>query len=154
MAREIERKYLVKHELLPELSNGVKMVQCYLVRSEKFTLRLRLADQKAFLTIKGRSSGISRSEFEYEIPALDALNMLKEFNPGNSVCKTRYCIDFAGHTWEVDVFEGSNSGLITAEIELNSEDEIFELPPWIASDISEDPRYRNANLAAHPYQEW
>ena len=152
MAREIERKYLVKHELLPELSNGVKMVQCYLVRSEKFTLRLRLADQKAFLTIKGRSSedGLSRYEWEKEIPVSEAFELMALCGSG-VIDKTRYLVPFGKHTYEVDVFHGANEGLVLAEIELSDEQEAFEKPSWLGEEVTGEVRYYNSMLSLHPF---
>lgn len=154
MAKEIERKYLIDLARWQKPANGIKIMQCYLVRSENMTLRLRLADDKAFLTIKGRTSGISRSEFEYVIPRQDALEMLKEFPVSASVCKTRYYEQIGSHRWEVDVFEGGNAGLAVAEIELADADEKFELPAWVLQEVSNDKRYRNAYLADHPYSQW
>lgn len=154
MACEIERKFLVDPQRWQPDGAGVRMLQCYLVRTPAMTLRLRLADDKAFLTIKGAASGISRSEFEYQIPRQDAMDMLAEFKPENSVSKTRYCTKVGQHIWEVDVFEGKNQGLITAEIELSSEDESFVKPDWVTLDVSADRRYRNACLAVNPYSEW
>ena len=154
MAKEIERKYLVDLTRWQPQGKGIRIMQCYLVRSEKMTLRLRLADDQAFLTIKGRTSGISRSEFEYNIPRKDALDMLKEFPVSASVCKTRYYEQIGAHRWEVDIFEGANAGLAVAEIELTAADETFELPPWVLQEVSDDRRYRNAYLADHPFSNW
>lgn len=154
MSKEIERKYLVDLNLWQPKNKGIKIMQCYLVRSEGMTLRLRIADDKAFLTIKGRTNGISRSEFEYPIPKRDAMDMLKEFPVSASVCKTRYYEDVAGHRWEIDIFEGANAGLAVAEIELTNADEKFELPEWVTQEVSDDRRYRNAYLAEHPYKDW
>ncbi|MBE6367987.1 MAG: CYTH domain-containing protein [Lentisphaerae bacterium] len=154
MGCEIERKFLVDPRRWQPEAPGVKMVQCYLVRSEKLTLRLRLAGEQAFLTIKGPVNGISRSEFEYPIPRQDAMDMLREFNPDNCVSKVRYYTQVGQHRWEVDVFEGKNHGLITAEIELNSEAEEFVMPDWATMEVSSDPRYRNACLAVKPFAEW
>lgn len=154
MAQEIERKFLVNLDLWQPPANGVKIMQCYLARTEGMTLRLRLADDKAFLTLKGATRGISRSEFEYAIPRQDALDMLKEFPVSASVCKTRYYEQVGNHRWEVDIFEGANAGLAVAEIELESADEKFELPEWVTGEVSSDRRYRNAYLAEHPYKKW
>ena len=154
MAQEIERKFLINSELWQKPEKGIKIVQCYLVRAEGMTLRLRLADDKAYLTLKGATRGISRSEFEYAIPQKDALDMLKEFPVSSSVCKTRYHVKVGSHTWEVDIFEGANAGLAIAEIELASADEAFEKPEWVTQEVSDDRRYRNAYLADHPYSQW
>ena len=154
MAEEIERKYLIDPARWQPSGSGIKIMQCYLVRSKQMTLRLRMADNKAFLTIKGPTLGITRSEFEYEIPRQDALDMLKEFPVSSSVCKTRYHVTVGSHLWEVDIFEGENAGLAIAEIELASADETFEMPEWVTQEVSTDRRYRNAYLADHPYSQW
>ena len=154
MACEIERKFLVDTKRWQPADEGLKIMQCYLVRSPEMSLRLRLAGEQAFLTIKGASHGISRSEFEYTIPRQDAFDMLKEFKVKNSIIKTRYYTQVGSHRWEIDVFEGDNHGLVLAEIELGSEDENFIMPDWITEEVSGDPRYRNACLAAHPYKQW
>ena len=154
MAEEIERKYLIDPARWQRPESGIKIMQCYLVRSQAMTLRLRLADEKAFLTIKGPTCGITRSEFEYESPRQDALDMLKEFPVSASVCKTRYYSQVGNHRWEVDIFEGNNAGLAVAEIELPAADAEFELPEWVTQEVSDDRRYRNAYLAEHPYKDW
>jgi adenylate cyclase len=154
MAQEIERKFLVNTDLWQPQTAGIKIMQCYLARTEGMTLRLRLADDKAFLTLKGATRGITRSEFEYAIPRQDALDMIKEFPVSASVCKMRYYSQVGNHRWEVDIFEGANAGLAVAEIELESVDEKFELPEWVTREVSGDRRYRNAYLAEHPYNSW
>ena len=154
MGCEIERKFLVDLDKWHKPEKGVKIMQGYLIRSEKLSLRLRLADDKAFLTIKGASNGISRSEFEYEIPAADLEAMLSEFGSGKYICKVRYHEKVGNHLWEIDVFEGDNTGLVLAEIELSSSDEEFELPVWVTKEVSTDKRYRNACLVETPYKLW
>ena len=154
MAQEIERKFLVNLDLWQPPAQGIRIMQCYLVHAEGMTLRLRLTEDKAFLTLKGATRGISRSEFEYMIPRQDALDMLKEFPVSASVCKTRYYSQVGNHRWEVDIFEGNNAGLAVAEIELASADETFEMPEWVTQEVSDDRRYRNAYLAEHPYKDW
>ena len=154
MAEEIERKYLIDPARWQPSGSGIKIMQCYLVRSKQMTLRLRMADNKAFLTIKGPTRGITRSEFEYEIPRQDALDMLKEFPVSGSITKTRYYEQVGSYRWEVDVFAGENSGLYLAEIELPAADAEFELPDWVTQEVSTDRRYRNAYLADHPYSQW
>ena len=154
MTQEIERKYLVDLNRWQPTDEGVKIMQCYLVRSPQMTLRLRLAGEKAFLTLNGPTCGISRSEFEYAIPRSDALSMLKEFPVSGSIIKTRYYTQVGSHRWEIDLFEGDNAGLAVAEIELASADETFELPDWVTCEVSSDPRYRNAQLVEHPYSHW
>lgn len=114
---------------------------------------MRLAGDKGYLTIKGISVGASRKEFEYEIPAIDATEMLNEFT-SSELSKTRYKIKHAGKMWEVDEFHGNNEGLLMAEIELNSENENFELPEWILNDVTVEEKYYNSNLSINPYKNW
>ena len=154
MGCEIERKFLIDTAKWQPQSRGVRIVQGYLVRSEKLSLRLRLADDKAFLTIKGASKGISRSEFEYEIPPEDLDAMFEEFGSGKFISKTRYYQQVGSHCWEIDIFEDENSGLAMAEIELAAPDEIFEMPDWVLEEVSEDKRFRNAYLVENPYSTW
>ena len=154
MGCEIERKFLVDLDKWQKPGKGVRIMQGYLVRSEKISLRLRLADDKAFLTIKGASKGISRSEFEYEIPASDLEDMFEEFGSGKFISKTRYYQQVGSHCWEIDIFENENSGLAMAEIELAAPDEIFEMPDWVLEEVSEDKRFRNAYLVENPYSTW
>ena len=154
MGCEIERKFLVDLDKWQKPEKGVRIMQGYLVRSEKISMRLRLADDKAFLTIKGASKGISRSEFEYEIPPADLEAMLAEFGSGKYISKVRYHEKVGSHLWEIDVFEGDNAGLVIAEIELASADEEFEMPVWATKEVSTDKRYRNACLVETPYKLW
>lgn len=151
MYLEIERKFLVS-DFSTEGLHFKKMKQAYLAKNG-CTLRVRIADNKAFLTIKGKTKGISRAEFEYEIPLADALEMmnLAIYPP---IIKTRYYAEVDGKTWEVDVFEGENEGLIMAEIELSSENEEFTLPKWAKKEVTGDNRYYNAYLAKNPYKRW
>lgn len=153
MSIEIERKFLVDTSKLPPLTNGIKISQGYLLAHSP-SIRIRIANDKAFLTIKGKpTNSISRSEFEYEIPLNDGIELLKECKE-LIISKTRYEIIHEKHLWELDVFEEENSGLIVAEIELTSEDESFALPSWVTSEVSNDTRYTNANLISHPYSKW
>lgn len=153
MAIEIERKFLVDISKLPPLTNGIKISQGYLLAHSP-SIRIRIAGNKAFLTIKGKpTNNISRSEFEYEIPLSDGLELLKECKE-LIISKTRYEIMYENHLWELDIFEEENKGLIVAEIELSSEDESFTLPSWVTMEVSNDTRYTNANLISHPYSKW
>lgn len=154
MGCEIERKFLVDPAKWQPPSAGIRIVQGYLIRSGKLSLRLRLAGDKAFLTIKGASKGISRSEFEYEIPPEDLDAMFAEFGNGRFISKTRYYQQVGSHRWEIDVFDGENAGLVMAEIELDSPDESFEMPDWVLEEVSGDKRYRNACLVENPYSTW
>lgn len=151
MYLEIERKFLVSG-FNTEGLRCKKMKQAYL-SNEGCTLRVRIADDKAFITIKGKTSGISRAEFEYEIPMEDA-NAMMNLAIYPPIIKTRYYAEVGGKTWEVDIFEGENEGLIMAEIELNSENEEFILPQWAKVEVTGDKRYYNAYLAKKPYKKW
>ncbi|EFK95229.1 adenylate cyclase [sediment metagenome] len=153
MAIEIERKFLVDMGKLPKLDCGIKILQGYLLAHSP-SIRIRIANDKAFLTIKGKpTNNISRSEFEYEIPLSDGLKLLKECKE-LIISKTRYEIMYENHLWELDIFEEENKGLVVAEIELSSEDESFTLPSWVTVEVSNDTRYTNANLISHPYCKW
>lgn len=155
MGLEIERKFLVDHEKWRNTAKpaGVYYKQGYLTDEPYKTIRVRIAGEKGFITIKGVSENISRKEYEYEIPASEAAELIGGF--ANSVVeKTRYKISFAGKLWEVDEFAGDNEGLIMAEIELKSEDEAFEKPAWITREVSMDNRFYNSYLAGHPYKTW
>jgi len=153
MAKEIERKFLVDPNRLPPLPDPILIKQGY-IPAQNTTVRIRLSNEKAFLTLKGRTKGLTRSEFEYPIPVSDAEAMLRELCIQPYIDKRRYLITYEGHTWEVDIFEGENEGLIVAEIELESETEPFSLPEWVTEEVSHDARYRNANLIRHPYSQW
>lgn len=152
MAHEIERKFLVTGDGW-RAGHPTKYVQGYLSRSPGRTVRVRQAGDQAFLTIKGKSSGVSRLEFEYPIPVSDA-GILMKLCDGPLIEKTRTVIEYEGKKWEIDEFHGDNAGLIVAEIELISEDEAFALPPWIGLEVSHDRRYYNSQLSRHPYNEW
>jgi adenylate cyclase len=152
MAIEIERKFLVQGT--PWRSgSGVRLSQGYLNRDKERTVRVRIAGEKAFLTIKGVTQGASRAEFEYEIPVPDAQQLLK-LSDGPIIQKNRYVIVHEGSTWEVDEFLGDNAGLVLAEIELKSEDQSFSRPPWLGAEVTQDRRYYNSSLASHPYRKF
>lgn len=147
MATEIERKFLVKGEFMHLINKKINITQTYLSIDPDKTIRLRLSDDKACLTIKGRPglNSIARNEWEFSIPYTDAVDMMKICLPGKIV-KTRYLIPSGIHTIEVDVFHDKNEGLIVAEIELGSENETFEKPEWLGEEVTGNPRYYNANL--------
>lgn len=150
---EIERKFLLKNDNWREGAVGVHYKQAYLNEKGDNTVRVRIEGEKAKLTIKGKSSNISRLEFEYDIPMADA-EALFTLAKTPIVEKYRYKIMYAGNCWEVDEFLGMNRGLVVAEIELESETQSFEKPDWIGMEVSGDKRYTNANLARKPYCEW
>jgi adenylate cyclase len=154
MATEIERKFLVDTTRWHPGSAGVLYRQGYLSASKQGVVRVRIAGKRGYLTIKSATEGISRSEFEYPIPLADAAAILDGLCVPPFIEKTRYREEFAGHIWEVDVFHGDNDGLVIAEIELASATEQVALPRWAATEVSDDPRYFNNNLAANPYRNW
>lgn len=151
MADEIERKFRVADGWQPP-NPGTTYEQGYLC--EKPTVRVRIEGDRAKLTVKGATKGVTRSEFEYAIPVDDAEQMLRELCQQPTIKKRRHAVTHAGKTWEVDVFGGDNAGLVVAELELASEDEPFEKPDWLREEVSDDPRYYNVNLVAHPYKSW
>ncbi len=154
MATEIERKFLVNGESWRVGAEGLAYRQGYLNRDPERTVRVRLAGDAGFLTVKGRSQGACRTEFEYPIPVADARAMLEALCLGPIIEKVRYRVPFGGHVWEVDEFGGENRGLVLAELELGAPDEDFAVPPWVGQEVTGDPRYYNANLAQHPYRRW
>lgn len=157
MALEIERKFLVDPAQWKALVKPKPnyFIQGYLHSEPGKTIRVRATDDKGFITIKGKSSadGLSRSEFEYEIPKKEALDLLDAFTQ-KTIEKNRYEIMVEGNVWEVDVFEGTNTGLIVAEIELESAEQSFTKPDWVREEVTSDFRYFNSALIEHPYTEW
>ena len=148
MALEIEHKYLVKDDSYIDMtSSHAEIAQGYLNRVPERTVRIRIAGEKAYLTVKGKNSGDVRLEFEYEIPLADAHQMLPLCE--GVIEKTRYYVEYDGHRWEVDRFKGSLAPLVTAEIELPSSDTPYSLPPFIGENVTGNPRYYNSNLGAH-----
>ncbi len=153
MPQEIERKFLVRRELWSPPDGGTLYRQGYLSSDPCRTVRVRIAADRAYLTVKGATRGISRPEFEYPIPTADAVQLL-DLCPPPWVEKTRYRVRVGAHTWEVDDFHGENEGLLLAEVELASPGDELELPPWVEREVSGDPRYYNASLARNPYRNW
>jgi adenylate cyclase len=154
MAQEIERKFRVTGSGYRGQGKARRYRQAYLSTDKARTVRVRVVEDRAWLTIKGLTQGVTRAEFEYEIPLADALMLLESICHQPVIDKTRHVIHHGQHVWEVDEFHGVNDGLVVAEIELASEDEAFEKPDWLGEEVSGDPRYFNANLIAHPYREW
>lgn len=153
MAQEIERKFLVTGDDWRS-APATTYRQGYLSTARERTVRVRVAGDKGFLTIKGISTGASRSEFEYRIPPVDAEAMLADLCLRPLIEKRRHLVDYAGLTWEVDEFFGDNAGLVVAEVELETEDQKIELPHWIGREVTGDRRYFNSSLIAHPYRSW
>lgn len=155
MASEIERKFLLSSDTWrDEVRDSVRLVQGYLARGPQSAIRVRIKDDRAELNIKHTLDGIERLEYEYEIPLADAREMLAKVAHRPLIDKTRYHVEHAGHLWEIDEFYGENAGLIVAEIELGSVDEIFAKPAWLGEEVSHDPRYYNSNLSEVPYSRW
>lgn len=155
MGQEIERKFLVRSDDWRALADeGTPLRQGYLAADAERSIRVRLADENATLTIKGKTRGMARSEFEYAIPAADAAALLDELCLRPLIEKVRYRVPVGGLVWEVDVFSGDNAGLVVAEVELASEDQTPQIPAWAGAEVTHDPRYYNANLIRTPYSQW
>ena len=151
---EIERKFLVRDDRWKALGVPILFRQGYLAADRQRVVRVRLEGDRAILTIKGETHGLTRSEFNYPIPRADAEVMLDTLALKPLITKWRTVIKHAGHCWEVDEFLGDNAGLVVAEIELSHEEEPFEKPDWIGEEVTSDPRYGNASLIRHPYTAW
>ncbi len=155
MPVETERKFLVRKDLWYALAKpaGIDIRQGYLVTKPEMTIRVRITDTEAWITIKGAAQQGSRQEFEYSIPHNEAVEILDSFTSAK-IEKTRYRIDFAGKTWEVDEFFGQNDGLVIAEIELDRITDEVEYPHWLGEEVTEDHRYSNSALSEHPFLSW
>lgn len=154
MAIEIEKKFLLKNDSWKVLGSGVAYRQGYISVSREHTVRVRIAGENGFLTIKGGQVGAGRLEFEYGVPVPEAEIMLEQLCIKPLIEKNRYRITHRGSLWEVDEFFGDNQGLVLAEIELSSEDQPFDMPDWIGREVTGDPRYYNASLISYPYSAW
>ncbi len=154
MGKEIERKFLVKSSDFKKMCSGHLYKQGYLNSNPDRTVRLRLVGNKGFLTIKSKGNGLTREEFEYEIPYTDAEEMLQSICEKPFIEKTRYLYNYRGHTWEIDEFHGENEGLVVAEIELENESENFSVPEWIGEEVTYDYKYTNSSLVTNPYKNW
>lgn len=155
MPQEIERKFLVdrarwENAAKPE---GRALRQGYLLADADKTIRVRVAGNQGYLTLKGKTEGATRAEFEYEIPAEEATELLDRFAV-SELAKTRYRVPVGEKIWDVDVFAGKNEGLLLAEVELEHENESFTLPDWAGEEVTHDPRYYNSNLSVRPFSEW
>ena len=153
---EIERKFIVKNNAYVEKAfRKRRIVQGYICSDAERSVRVRICEDEAFLTIKSATNkrGWSRYEFEQPLQMNDANELIKLCQPG-LIEKTRYDVKSGHHTWEVDVFQGENEGLVVAEIELASEDEVFKLPEWVGQEVSGEPKYYNMMLAMQPYTRW
>ena len=155
MPVEIEHKFLINESLWQKVvpHDQLKIRQAYLLSDPEKTIRVRVIGKHAFITIKGKTKGASRAEYEYEIPIEDALELIRNFCT-NLIEKTRHYVRYEGKVWEVDVFEGLNRGLILAELELGSEQETYNKPEWVLKNVTDDMRYANSYLCEHPYSTW
>ena len=152
---EIERKYLVVNDQWRDaVVSKSRLQQGYLANQANASVRVRVSDDRAWLNVKSTTVGISRHEFEYEIPLQDAREMLQHVAEKPFIDKTRYRVRHGEHIWDLDLFAGENAGLVVAEVELESESQPFELPPWVGDEVSDDTRYYNVNLVRHPYSRW
>jgi len=155
MALEIERKYLIDKTLWDKVTpeRSVPITQVYLSTEPNKTIRVRTLGDRGYITIKGKTTGITRSEYEYEIPLLDAEELIDLYGT-KYIKKIRHYVQSGNHLWEVDEFLEFNAGLFVAEIELTKEDEDYEMPTWVKKEVSHDKRYSNSNLAEQPYTSW
>ena len=154
MAKEVERKFLVKGDAWRTLAKGTTYRQGYLNSAKERTVRIRTTDDIAYLTIKGIPVRATRAEYEYEIPYDEGKAMLDSLAEQPLIEKRRYKIPAGDLTWEIDEFLGNNTGLIVAEVELKSEDQAFARPVWLGDEVTGDPRYCNANLIKNPFTRW
>jgi len=151
---EIERKFLVRNTEWLAGAVGQPVRQGFLSIDPDRTVRVRVVEDRGYLTVKGRAEGLVRAEFEYPIPVEDAVSLLDRLCLRPLIEKTRYRLGYGGLTWEVDVFGGENQGLVVAEVELDDPDEEVNLPPWVGEEVSHDPRYHNASLVKCPFSRW
>ncbi len=154
MGTEIERKFLVRANAWRPRTPGIKIRQGYLQPSDRCAVRVRITDRQASLTVKAVRNGLSRLEFEYEIPRSDAETMLDELCTRPAIEKMRYKEVVGTHGWEIDVFQGESEGLVIAEIELSNESETFATPDWLGPEVSDDLRYYNTSLSVRPFSSW
>lgn len=154
MANEIERKFLIDFSKV-NVGEGSRIAQGYIPTQDKTAVRIRIKGDIGLITIKGENKGMTRSEYEYPIPVKDAEEMMEELCSRPFIDKTRYEVIYTDDfLWEIDVFHGENEGLFTAEIELDSEDTVFEIPEWVICEVTDDPRYYNSSLVTNPYKNW
>jgi adenylate cyclase len=155
MPVEIERKFLVLNDAWRQTAHEAQHLrQGYLNNETHCSVRVRTSAERAWLNIKSVTIGAQRQEFEYEIPIADAHKMLDTLSRTPLIEKVRYLVKVGRHTWEIDVFEGDNAGLVVAEIELDHPDEAFEKPVWLGEEVTHDARYYNTSLSRHPYRDW
>jgi len=154
MGVEIERKFLVKSSAWKKNARYSRYRQGYIFSEKKGILRVRIVNDKGYLTIKSAPVGLKRQEYEYEIPLNDASEMLNSLCENYIIEKRRYKVAYGDHLWEIDEFEGLNEGLLLAEIELKDEAESFQKPFWVGKEVTNDRRYHNSYLSKSPYTHW
>ncbi len=155
MGTEIERKFLLRDASWRNaISNSTHIIQGYLANTDRGSIRVRLENDSASLNLKSMTLGVTRSEFDYPIPATEASVILETLCMRPLIEKTRHHVEFGGCTWEIDEFRGDNAGLVVAELELAHADQPFTAPPWLGEEVSDDPRYYNVCLVEHPYCDW
>jgi adenylate cyclase len=155
MGTEIERKFLLHDASWRSAVSGSRdIIQGYLANTDRGSIRVRLEQDSASLNLKSMTLGITRSEFDYPIPAAEASVILGTLCMQPLIEKTRHHVEFGGCTWEIDEFRGDNAGLVVAELELDHPDQPFTAPPWLGKEVSDDPRYYNVRLVEHPYCNW
>jgi len=154
MALEIEHKFLVNSTIFRSLAKPVRYRQGYLSILPGKTIRIRIAGDRGFITVKAKVSNLIRKEYEYEIPLNDAEEMLSELCNGRIIEKLRYRIPYQGFEWEVDEFLGENAGLIIAEIEVREENQSFMKPEWVGAEVTTQPEYLNSSLSRNPFNRW
>ena len=154
MKKEIERKFIVLDKSYKDLGKYEHCIQGYIPSTNEPLIRIRTMGEKSFITVKSDVNGITRLEYEYEIPNNDAEDLLNLFCKESIVEKNRYKIHYKSTLWEVDEFLGNNKGLVVAEVELTSEDQPYDKPDWVGDEVSTDKKYYNYNLSSHPYSKW
>jgi adenylate cyclase len=154
MGIEIERKFLVVGDEWKKKGKPFRVMQGYLQRDKECTIRVRVLDDKGFITIKGENSGATRLEYEYAIPVIDALELLDHLCTKPLIDKTRYFLEYKGITWTIDEFHRENEGLVIAEVELKSENQKIEIPSWAVQEVTSDEKYYNSYLSKHPFNSW
>jgi CYTH domain-containing protein len=154
MAIEIERRFLVRDKRYRQLAKPIYYRQGYLSTAKDRIVRVRVKGEKAFLAVKGTTNGITRTEYEYEIPAAEAERMLEQLCKKPVIEKDRYKIEYDGMVWDVDEFHGPNEGLVVAEVHLDREDQKITMPEWIGEEVSHEPKYFSSSLVQNPYSKW
>ena len=155
MPIEIERKFLIANtDWRNEVIRSSRIRQGYLGKLDKASVRIRVQGDKANINVKSATLDIRRMEYEYEIPLDEAIEMLDQLCAQPQIDKTRFIVEHGRHVWEIDEFYGDNEGLLVAEVELGSEDEVYEKPAWLGEEVTDDPRYYNVNLIKQPYKQW